>query len=434
MSQINTERFISNISFVFAMVVIIISVTFNSASGRDDYDYFNRANERICPVIAFPEDSIKKPSDRDSIKTVVEDTAKRKFVSIKNNPRVANELDTADFKINEVKLIGYPYAFYTPETELAFGLGGMVYFRTALSASQKPSKITVSGYYTTNNQYLLSLKPKIYFPGVKRMYTEADIYYAYELGKYYGIGNSTPEIDSADYKSNSFGVNVEVQAKGLVLDFLQIGVIYDYYNCQMDDKMSNPYLKDSALLGVKGGKVGGIGVGWTMDYRDNISFPSFGGLYKLQGILYGKALGSNFSFTRYKFDIRQYFMPIKEHIIACQLYSELTTGSPPFFDLPLMGGSYLMRGVYEGRFRDRNYFAGQVEYRKILFWRIGATAFYSFGEMSTKISTLQLSEFKSAYGFGLRFVFDPKEKINLRVDFAKSKGDSGVYFSMEEAF
>jgi hypothetical protein len=133
-------------------------------------------------------------------------------------------------------------------------------------------------------------------------------------------------------------------------------------------------------------------------------------------------------------DIKQFFMPFKEHILACELYSMLTTGDPPFHGMPLVGGASIMRGYYEGRFRDQNYLAGQLEYRKILFWRIGMTAFYSAGEVFDNFGNMEIAKVRSAYGIGLRFVFDPKERLNLRVDFAKTNESTGVYFGVDEAF
>ena len=40
---------------------------------------------------------------------------------------------------NKIGWMAYPYAFYTPETELAFGAGSLVYFRTSSQASLKPA-------------------------------------------------------------------------------------------------------------------------------------------------------------------------------------------------------------------------------------------------------------------------------------------------------
>ncbi|GAH05448.1 unnamed protein product, partial [marine sediment metagenome] len=57
----------------------------------------------------------------------------------------------------------YPYAFYTPETSLAFGAGGIFSFSLSEKLKSKPSSITGSGYYTINNQYDITLQSEIYF-------------------------------------------------------------------------------------------------------------------------------------------------------------------------------------------------------------------------------------------------------------------------------
>ena len=162
--------------------------------------------------------------------------------------------------------------------------------------------------------------------------------------------------------------------------------------------------------GINGGKVGGIGVSWSYDNRDNISYPSSGGLHKVSGLFYGKLLASDYTYNRYRFDFRQYVAPYKDHILAFNLYSDLSTGPPPFYFMPALGGSARMRGWFEGRYREKNYITWQAEYRKILFWRIGVAAFYAAGDVFKNFSNLKFAELKQSYGFGLRFVFDPRRK------------------------
>ena len=42
---------------------------------------------------------------------------------------------------------------------------------------------------------------------------------------------------------------------------------------------------------------------------------------------------------------------------------------------------------------------------------------------------------KQSYGAGLRYMFNKKQKINLRMDVGFGEnGSSGVYFGIEEAF
>ncbi len=380
-------------------------------------------------------DPVNAQEKSDSVRTNVKlDSSKTGSIIIEPAKESENSLDTASFKVNEVKFIGYPYAFYTPETQFALGVGGMLYFRTALLPLQNPSKVTVSGYYTSNSQYYISLKPRIYLPGKKRFYLESDFYYSNDIGKFYGLGNSTSEIENSEYKTTSFGIYLETQIRGVFFKFLQNGLLFDYVNVKMEDKMGNPNLSDTSVKGINGGKVGGIGLSFSYDNRDNVSFPSSGGLYKYSMLFYGRFLASDYTYNRYKIDLRQYVSPLKEHILAFQLYSDLSTGNPPFFFMPALGGVSRMRGFYEGRYREKNFITVQAEYRKIVWWRLGFAVFYSAGDVFHNFNELRVSDVKQAYGLGLRFVFDPKEKINLRVDFGKTNAGTGVYFSMDEAF
>ena len=82
----------------------------------------------------------------------------------------------------------------------------------------------------------------------------------------------------------------------------------------------------------------------------------------------------------------------------------------------------------------KTYTMAQVEYRTTLFWRFGFTAFAGVGDVADSYGKYQLSDMKPSVGFGLRFLFDPKERINIRADFGFGRNTSGVYFAIEEAF
>ena len=188
------------------------------------------------------------------------------------------------------------------------------------------------------------------------------------------------------------------------------------------------------ISGNSGGKTGGVGIALINDSRDNTSYPSSGFFGKFSSTFFRKPFGSDFTFDKYILDLRKYIMPIESHIFALQFYGEFTKGNTPFFSMPSIGGSYKMRGFFEGRYRDKQYFMAQAEYRKILFWRVGAAVFYSTGQVANNFSSFKLSNMRHSYGIGLRFVFDKKEKINLRMDLGIAEGNKGIYFNMEEAF
>jgi len=94
-----------------------------------------------------------------------------------------------------------------------------------------------------------------------------------------------------------------------------------------------------------------------------------------------------------------------------------------------------MRGYFEGRYRDRTYVMLQTEYRQYFSKRFGFVAFAGLGDVGSEITSLKFKEFKYSFGGGLRYLFNKKENVNLRVDIGIGKdGNTGIYFGIEEAF
>lgn len=60
---------------------------------------------------------------------------------------------------------------------------------------------------------------------------------------------------------------------------------------------------------------------------------------------------------------------------ATRAWTSVAIGDPPFQELPRIGGDKLMRGYYEGRWRDYCATALQSELRIPLVWRLGVTLF-----------------------------------------------------------
>jgi hypothetical protein len=75
-----------------------------------------------------------------------------------------------------------------------------------------------------------------------------------------------------------------------------------------------------------------------------------------------------------------------------------------------------------------------MEYKTVLFWKIGGVLFVGMGDVAGQFSDFKLKNFKYSYGFGFRYAFDWEERLTIRADFGFGKNTSGVYFSMSEAF
>ncbi|MCF6269428.1 MAG: outer membrane protein assembly factor [Melioribacteraceae bacterium] len=337
-------------------------------------------------------------------------------------------------KVGKIDYAYYPMIFYTPETHFAFGAGGMLYSRLGIEKDLQPSKVQLSSYYTTNNQYYFAIEPTLYFGGTAKVISESKFIYSKELLKFYGIGNNTPKIDNPDYEIGLFRFYTELGYETSLIKKLHIGFVYEYTINTIIDKLENTELINNEVVGSNGGNTSGFGLLLIVDQRDNVFYPTKNGYYKVRMIFMERSFGSDFTYNRLVFDFRKYYNLGKSNIVAGQVYFESTSGDVPFFKLPALGGFKRMRGYFLGRYRDELYLTWQIEYRKIIWNRIGAVAFFGMGDVAKRISQFNLSQFKYSYGVGLRYVFDEKERLNVRMDLGFGKNTSGIYFSLEEAF
>ena len=147
-------------------------------------------------------------------------------------------------------------------------------------------------------------------------------------------------------------------------------------------------------------------------------------------MMYRDFLGSDYEFTRHNLDLRHYFPIRPSHTLAFQGVLNVTTGDVPFQKLSSLGGQNIMRGYYLGSYRDKNMVALQMEYRVIpVWWRLGLVGFLGFGDVSDSVKSFEIGDFKYSAGLGLRFQFDPEERINIRVEYAFGRDSSGGYIN-----
>lgn len=344
---------------------------------------------------------------------------------------VAKEL----YHSHQTSIKGYPYIYYTPETALAIGVGGIATFYTSRELILRPSKISLSGYYSTRKQYKISLTPQLYMLK-NRYFLSGNINFGDFVDKFWGIGSTSPDMENVDYDSRAWGVLVNFQYPPLLRFMPQnkSGIIYDYYHYLIRDARNHPGLRDPHLIGRNGGVSSGLGLTVVWDTRNHIFFPTGGGYYQVKAIYYLRELGSSYDFNSYEIDLRKYFGFGGWEVLAVQVFASFAAGHPPFYELPMLGGANLMRGYYQGRYRDRYFMSTQMEYRTHLWWRLGAVAFLALGDVSPTMREFNIRYAKVSGGFGFRFLFNQKEKVNVRMDIGFGRGTSGVYFGMEEAF
>lgn len=215
---------------------------------------------------------------------------------------------------------------------------------------------------------------------------------------------------------------------------MYVGIQYMYGTSKLVEVEENGLLAQGDILGSESGAVSGAGVLMNWDTRNNIFFPSSGSFYQLSTFFVNSALGSDYDYNRYNLDLRQYFPLTSSQVLAFHGYINILTGDPPFQLMSQLAGENVMRGYYQGRYRDKDIVAFQMEYRSPVKRRFGLVGFAGFGGVANKIRNFELKRFKQCYGFGIRFLISPDEKLNLRLDFGFGKGSSGMYLNLGEAF
>jgi len=353
--------------------------------------------------------------------------------------RAQNEPAEAEFAVEILEgrgrsLSAYPFAYYTPETELAFGAGGIVtYYTSRFDLDLRPSKTSISGYYSTRGQYSFSQETEMYFDRNQRLIT-VPFSFGSLVDKYWGVGNRSADIEADDYDVRVIEGEVVFEGATPLENFARDGLVYRASYRDVLDRKDNPNLTDD-VTGVDGGFSSGLGLVVVADSRDQIFWPTEGGFDRLNVVWYTRFFGSEFRFSELDFDFRRYMSPREGQVFAAQLRVGMVFGEAPFYELPAIGGGEIMRGYYQGRFRDESLLAAQVEYRAELFWRLGAVAFAGVGDVfGSDQSDVSFDQLKYSVGGGLRLAFDPDQKINLRMDIGFGRDSRALYFGLEEAF
>lgn len=327
-----------------------------------------------------------------------------------------------------------PIVYYTPETRLAFGLGSLITYRFGLVFKRaRPSTMFIGAIYTQLKQFTLQIKPEIYLND-NSLFLAGNFMAERFPTKLWGIGPNTSDEQEEVYTPQRFLMEVGLQQRlGRNLP-LYLGLKYRLESTRIVEIEPGKLLDQGLVPGSRGGLMSGPGLAASYDNRDNIFYPN-SGLYLQANLNWNNHFfGSDYDFLSFQFDLRNYQRVGDDQVLAVQALAETSTGDVPFYRLPRLGGDSLLRGFYNGRFRDMNLVAVQAEYRFPVWKRLGAVVFGAMGSLANRFREISFDNLKYAAGFGLRFKIIPKENANLRVDLAFGPGTYGIYFKAGESF
>jgi outer membrane protein assembly factor BamA len=177
-----------------------------------------------------------------------------------------------------------------------------------------------------------------------------------------------------------------------------------------------------------------LGLVTNWDSRDNTFAAYSGSFYQVTLLFNQRVFGSDYNYSDVQLDFRNFFEVAPGHIVALQAGGEFMGGDVPFQNLARFGGQNVMRGYFAGRYRDKHMAGIQAEYRFPVWWRFGLAGFAGAAQVADRISHLGLRRFWFAGGAGIRFAWNPEERVNLRLDYGIGNNSDGIYITVTEAF
>ena len=324
-----------------------------------------------------------------------------------------------------------PILFYTPETGIAGGAAALYLYRDSADQSTRASSITGDVIYSEKKQIIVELNEDIYFDkGAYRLLSNGS--YKRFPNSFYGIGNNNSSAARESYTSRAYSVKMVFYRN--VYSRLNVAPLLRYESTSIVETKPGGLLGSGFIPGSGGGKVSGAGVVVNWDSRDNTFYAYSGGFYQLTSLFNSRTFGSDFAYSDFELDCRNFFELLPQQILAVQTKCSLMTGAIPFQNLSRFGGQDFIRGYFDGRYRDKTCIGAQVEYRIPIWWRIGASAFAGTAQVSDQLTRWRIDEFKFAGGAGLRFFLNPKERVAIRIDWGVGENSSGLYITVTEAF
>lgn len=320
-----------------------------------------------------------------------------------------------------------PILFYGDETSWGFGASGGYYIN---SRYNKTSSLQANAIVTLNKQASVSVVPYLYTKSGDFFYS-GYLKYNYYPNKFFGIGRNTADSLEEGYTSKDFSILLQQQR--MMFGRFMIGAQYSFGYYDVADIETDGIIATN-ICGSREFLMSGLGALLTWDNRSNRFWPTSGTFFKASVIAYSNIFGSDLTFTQLNIDLRKFVTIHRSMIFAMQILGNFSWNEVPFQLMPKLGGADVMRGYYNGRYRDKMMLCAQAEFRFDIYRWIRGVAFASIGDVAPQVPDFNLLHPKYSYGCGIRARVSDS-RVNIRADIAlNDKFEPSAYLTVVEAF
>lgn len=340
----------------------------------------------------------------------------------------------------KLELLVVPIPNSNPTTGVGLtAVAGLIYPLPGDQAATPPSSTMLGGFYTDNESWGLGLMQEVFL---------ANDRYRLKLGGGYVSVNW--DLNAAYGESGEYQVEIPFNQKGCAFtgEFLFRLSPHFYFgptfSCSSLDTAyrtrselpDDPAIEDlqERVRDALSVQLSQIGVRGLWDSRDNTFFPRKGWYAEFEADIYRDTWGSEFNYEVYLASVNKYIGLGAKQVLALRGHGRFACGDMPFFAKSALGVGPDLRGYSFGEHMDNLLLAVQAEYRRDLFWRLGAVAFAGAGEVAPEFGDFCWDNLLPSYGAGLRLRLSKEYPINLRVDVAFTDEDHALLLGVFEAF
>jgi len=323
-----------------------------------------------------------------------------------------------------------PLIFWTPETRFGGGATVTYLVKQPGDSIRTPTTWSATAIYTQRKQLSAIIAGRQYVDHGRRIYSGQIIYSRFP-DYFFGIGNSTR--DTSDTFTPE-GVGFSATALFKISRGLHVGPLVELDHQKLLKAEREGLLARRSVRGSVAHTNTGAGIAAQWDERDDQTFPTDGRFVHSTLTYFPQFFGTDYPFLRTVIDARQYWILPTKGVAAVQMFGQITAGRPAFEKMAKIGGANLMRGYYEGRYRDRQMLAAQIEWRQLVWWRLGFNLFAGVGDVASAMNDYRVKDFKYSLGYGLRFLLNIETQLYLRIEMAYGKNSFYPVLGLGEAF
>ena len=175
----------------------------------------------------------------------------------------------------------------------------------------------------------------------------------------------------------------------------------------------------------------GVGLNLDFDTRDMPYNPYNGRYFEVKALTSNQSGSDTDSYQSYRIRLRSYHSLADPLVLAWDINGCSKSGQIPLWDTCRLA----LRGFSGTDYLSKQSLYAQAEIRWRFYKRWGLVAFAGAGRVHDSLGEQGEDETIPSYGVGLRFMVLESQRINVRLDYARSdNGNDALYLSVTEAF